>query len=358
VLYPTIWAVSPLKFTITPNNVIDTIKITFPSNWTLETQSLSASVIGSPTCSSVSNPTLTCTYLSPSFTISNLYYYSAGTPIDVTISSINNPSACINAGSISLYLSANGAVVEQALSFTIAAAFFSNDILRNPSAVLTYQPSDKLQVQLNFQFAELNVNTDKIYITFPSELSIPLTSASYTIKMATATVSPTLTFNASGNTVSFNVSSTSNYQIAVVVIVTGIARPRESKNTSSFTIRTYRSNIYLMDLTTCCSLQLANRQTLTINSIALSNSQHLQTAVDYTFTFTTSVVNLITTDAIQVLFPPEYSAFFTTANTATLCGAVTITSTNNPALLTTPTCAIYMNYLLLTSFLTGSLPGS
>jgi hypothetical protein len=122
VLYPTIWAVSPLKFTITPNNVIDTIKITFPSNWTLETQSLSASVIGSPTCSSVSNPTLTCTYLSPSFTISNLYYYSAGTPIDVTISSINNPSACINAGSISLYLSANGAVLEQALSFTIPAA--------------------------------------------------------------------------------------------------------------------------------------------------------------------------------------------------------------------------------------------
>jgi hypothetical protein len=136
VLYPTIWAVSPLTLTITPNFAIDTIKITFPSKWALETASISGALIGNPTCSSASNPTATCAYLSSVFTVTNLYYFAAGVPIDVTIKSINNPSACVSAGPISISLFASGAQLQLTSGYSLPGSYFSNDVLRNPSSSL------------------------------------------------------------------------------------------------------------------------------------------------------------------------------------------------------------------------------
>jgi hypothetical protein len=359
VIYPTIWAVSPLKFTITPNFAIDTIKITFPAKWALFPESVNGAVVGSPSCSSASNPTANCTYSSPAFTLANLYYFAAGTAIDVTVSSINNPSSAIPAGPITLELSANSAVVQRSSSFSLAASSFTNDVLRKTSSSLVYQAGDKLQILLNFQFSELNQNTDKIYITFPPELTLPTTAASYAITMATVLVSaPTFSFFSANNTVAFNISSGSTGQIAVNMTVSGLARPRECKNITSFTIKTYRSNLYLMDSTTCCSLQLANRQTLTINSIVpLTNLQGRVTT--YTFTFTTALVTLATTDSIQIVFPPEYTPYITAANMATLCNplTLTLTGTNFLGSMKAPTCSIGLNTLVLSSFVTGALGG-
>jgi hypothetical protein len=213
-----------------------------------------------------------------------------------------------------------------------------------------------LQVKLSFQFSGLNSNTDMIYVTFPAELAILNTSASYAITMASVAVSPALSIFTGNNTVAFNVSSLSHYQIAVTLTATGLAKPRECKTTSNFAIKTYRSNLYLMDSSTCCSLQLANRQTLTIN-ITLSNALQSATAA-YTFTLTTSVVNLVPTDGIQIIYPPDYSTVISAANAATLCPGLTITGNNFPALVKTPACSMAMNSLVISSFLTGSLAGS
>jgi hypothetical protein len=291
------------------------------------------------------------------YLINNLYYYTASQPIDLTINSIYNPSSLQPAGSIILSLLSSGTVLETS-TFAIPAASFTNDILRNLATTLTYQASDKIQVQLSFQFSEFNSNSDKIYITFPSELTIPTLTSSYSIKMATVVVSPAITIDSAANTVSFNVSSGSIYQIAVSVTITGIVRPRECKSTSNFTIKTSRLNLYLMDSSTCCSLQLANRQSLLINSIILSNSHHLQTAVTYTFNFSTSVVNLVTTDNIQIIFPPEYSGFITSARSAALCASLNIAGINFAGKVKTPTCNIYMNSLVISSFLSSSETGS
>lgn len=96
---------------------------------------------------------------------------------------------------------------------------------------------------------------------------MPTSNASYSIQMASKNVTPALAFNSSLNTVSFNVLSNTTSQIAVLVTVTGLSRPRECKNTSNFVIRTFRNGSFLMDNTSCCSLTLLNRQTLSINSI-------------------------------------------------------------------------------------------
>ena len=272
VLYPTIWEVSPLKFTITPNFAIDTIKITFPSRWSLFLSSINGAVAGNSICSSASNPTATCVVSGSMFTLTNLYYYSAGVPIDVTVESINNPSSEIPAGPITLELYANSILVQRSSSFSIPASSFTNDILRRTSSSIVYQAGDTLQILLNFQYANINYNTDKIYLTFPAELTMPTSASSYTIIMAAFLVSsPAFTFFSANNTVSFNLTGNQG-QTAVNITITGLARPRECKNISSFTIRTYRLNQYLMDSTTCCSLELANRQTLTIDSIGLSTA--------------------------------------------------------------------------------------
>lgn len=347
---------SPLKFTITPNFAIDTIKITFPSKWALFLTSTDGAVAGNSTCRSGSNPTATCAVSGSVFTLTNLYYYSAGVPIDVTVSSINNPSSAISAGAITLELLLNLVVVQRSSSFSLPASSFTSDILRKTSSSLVYQAGNTLQVLLNFQFANINTNTDRIYVTFPAELTMPNNAASYTI-MAPSLVS-SLTFIGS-DTVMFNVTGNQG-KTAVNMTINNLVRPRECRNISDFTIKTYRNNLYLMESTSCCSLHLANRQTLTINSIVpLNNLQGRVTT--YTFIFTTSsisILNLVTTDSIQIVFPPEYSSYITAANIVTLCNALTITATNNPASIKTPTCSIALNTVLLSSFLTGALPGS
>ena len=105
VMNPTIWGVSPLKFTITPNNIIDTIRIRFPSGaWTGETRTNTAATASGLTFISTSNPTITATNLISYYAITNLNYYTTLVPIDITVNSITNPSSLMAAGSIVLSL--------------------------------------------------------------------------------------------------------------------------------------------------------------------------------------------------------------------------------------------------------------
>jgi hypothetical protein len=356
VLYPTIWAVSPVRFTITPNFAIDTIRIQFPSKWSLFMSSTDGAVASNSTCRSTTNPTAICGVSGSLFNLTNLYYYTAGVPIDMIVSSINNPSSAIPAGAITVELLLNTVPVQRTTSYSLPASSFTSDTHRKTSSSWGNQTGEVLQVLLNFQFANINTNTDRIYVTFPGELTMPSTAASYTI------LAPTLvsSLNFVGNdTVMFNVTGNQG-KTAVSMTINNLARPRECKNISNFAIKTYRNNLYLMESTSCCSLQLANRQTLLINSIVPSTNLQGRVAT-YKFTFTTSsisILNLATTDSIQIVFPPEYSDYITAANSSTLCDALNITATNNPALIKTPTCSIGLNTVLLSSFLTGALPGA
>lgn len=112
VMNPTIWGVSPLKLTITPNNVIDTIRIRFPSGaWTGETRTNTAATTSGLTFISTSHPTITATNVVSFYAITNLNYYTPLVPIDITVNSITNPSALMAAGSIVLSLVANNNVL-------------------------------------------------------------------------------------------------------------------------------------------------------------------------------------------------------------------------------------------------------
>lgn len=112
VMNPTIWAVSPLKLMITPNNVIDTIRIKFPSTaWTGETRTNTAATTSALSFISTSNPTITATNLVSYYAITNLNYYTALVPIDITVNSITNPSALVGAGSIVLSLVSNNYIL-------------------------------------------------------------------------------------------------------------------------------------------------------------------------------------------------------------------------------------------------------
>ena len=79
-----LWATSPITFTFTPSTLIDTIQFDFPDQWTNESV-VTTAVYNTPTCTSVSNPTLSCAMLGPYLQATNLQYYTAGTPIDITV---------------------------------------------------------------------------------------------------------------------------------------------------------------------------------------------------------------------------------------------------------------------------------
>ncbi len=68
------------------------------------------------------------------------------------------------------------------------------------------------------------MSTDRIYITFPPELVIT-NSLSYTLKMASKTVTPSITNNLTTNTIYLNVTN-GTYQVSVEIVASGIARPR------------------------------------------------------------------------------------------------------------------------------------
>lgn len=146
VLNPTIWGVSPIKFTITPNNVIDTIRIRFPTTfWTSETRTNTAATTAGLTFISTSNPTITATNLVSYYAITNLNYYTPLVPIDITVNSITTPSSLMAAGTIVLSLVANNNILETS-SLSIPATSFTTDVLRNVAAALTYLAGDKVQV--------------------------------------------------------------------------------------------------------------------------------------------------------------------------------------------------------------------
>jgi hypothetical protein len=88
VLIPTIWSTSPLKITMTPNNLIDTIEFTILNSYPTSSEPVRTQTFTSTlTCYSVSNPYVTCASVPGKsiYAASNLYYSTAGSSIDITL---------------------------------------------------------------------------------------------------------------------------------------------------------------------------------------------------------------------------------------------------------------------------------
>jgi hypothetical protein len=87
VVIPTIWSTSPLKITITPNSVVDTIQFTLANIFPIAFEPVRTQTFTSTlTCFSLSNPYATCSYVSGGkYEATNLYYSTAGTSIDITL---------------------------------------------------------------------------------------------------------------------------------------------------------------------------------------------------------------------------------------------------------------------------------
>lgn len=106
-----------------------------------------------------------------------------------------------------------------------------------------------------------------------------------------------------------------------------------------------------MDSATCCSFQLAKRLTLKSTTPQLSSYSKSITPVTYTFNLTTVSVNLVTSDALVIEWPPAFSSQIASVNNASVCTGVTLSVAVNPSNIRTPTCSVSLNKITLTNFL-------
>ena len=112
-----------------------------------------------------------------------------------------------------------------------------------------------------------------------------------------------------------------------------------------------------MDYSSCCSVQLANRQTLTVPTPTLSSNSRLKTSVIYIFSLTTVVVSLVTGDGLIVEFPAEYSSQITSALNSTICAGTAIQAVNNATNIQGATCSVQTNSIKLSNFLKAATNG-
>lgn len=112
-----------------------------------------------------------------------------------------------------------------------------------------------------------------------------------------------------------------------------------------------------MELSSCCSIRLPNRQTLLSAPVQLSSSQRLNAGVTYIFNLTTVLVDLQTTDYIVIDFPSEYSSQIITSSQAAICSGVSIAALNYPGNLQAASCSVTTSSLRLSNFLQSSLGG-
>lgn len=350
VMMDRVLGVSPLKVTLWPQSAVDEIRFQLPSSWSNETVVTTAFTTGDLSCSSESNPGLVCNLLG-TYRATSLDYKVGGEPIDITINYMYNPSSVAQIGNI-LTTGYVGGSATDTCTIELAPSNFSPEVLRDVTSTITYQAGDLIDVQLQFFLPGTSLADDKINVTLPSTLATPTLTASYAVQVKNVAVSPAITIETSTNSISFSPFTSSEVKASVTLTMSSIARPRQCLPTGTFHIQTLRStHEFLVESTHCCSNNLQNRDTLVLNSLALSNSDRLATGVTYTFNFTTSAVDLDTGDAIVLVFPPEYSSQITNANQAAICASVTLTSVTNAVNMVTPTCAVGLNRITLSSFL-------
>jgi hypothetical protein len=135
------------------------------------------------------------------------------------------PSSLTSLSLISVSTKYNGSITDSC-SITIPATSFTNDILRQLTSTVTYLPSDQLKINISFSVSQTSLPSDVIFLTFPSDFTMPTTPASYQVIIGLGAITTTYTFYPANRTVSFRPYNISGLQTGVQIIVTGLARPR------------------------------------------------------------------------------------------------------------------------------------
>ena len=183
-------------------------------------------VFTSPVCSSDTNPSLTCTVIGNQIQVTNLNYYTANQPINITISSIYVPTAQVTIGDIAV--SGLKASVEMATAtISIPGSSFTTDIPRKLTVTPTYQSNNKVDVQISFLLSHQSMISDKIEVTFPSDFTISSSLGDYSILGSNTLTTPSITFNTTFNSFSFNPFSIDSItRASLTVTVRNLVRPR------------------------------------------------------------------------------------------------------------------------------------
>ena len=311
-----------------------------------------------PTCTSLSNPTLVCIWDSLALTldISSLSYYQVGSPLDITINFIYNPSSVAQVGPI--YASGQLGGTEVTSAQISIPAIQQHDQLRMLTFATTYQSADKFTLTITFSFARFSMLSDSFELIFPSELTRSTTATDYTITGPNTPSPLNLDFTCGTGSVCFypfNGEFISEASVNITII--NIPRPRACIATSPFTLNSYRSGLFLKDSSSCCSIDFANRLTLLSSTPLLSSSSRLAHPVTYTLNLTTAVIQLIASDQLKIEFPSEFGSQISSSN-GSLCGNVSVALTVNPGSYKAPSCAVYANTLVLSNFLQNDLSGN
>ena len=166
VLQPSIWTNTPYTFTLVPDVLIESLMFTFPSPWDNEIVFFNTLLSGA-TCSSNSNPNIVCTSFGPMMQITNLSYYHVGTPIDITINLVANPSSIASIGTITITGQFSGSDVTSA-DIVVPSTNFKNDILRNINFTVSYQSNDQITVIIFFSISHTSMSSDVFELAFPA----------------------------------------------------------------------------------------------------------------------------------------------------------------------------------------------
>jgi hypothetical protein len=220
-----LWATTPITFTFTPNTLLDTIIFSFPTQWTNET-AMFQTLFLLPTCTSIAYPTIACNLVNPYYTVTNLQYYTAGQPIDITINSIYNPTSVASIGTIFVLGQLGGIQVTEA-DVAIPSSSFSNDILRDVTLATSYLAGDQLTLLITFTFAHAITNSDIFMITFPSDFSMSISASNYNIVGSYTATQPALNFFPLNQSIIFSPFMIAYAtQATLNITIMNIARPR------------------------------------------------------------------------------------------------------------------------------------
>ena len=250
--------------------------------------------------------------------------------------SIHNPTAVIEAGSISVVTLDSSNNEMDRCSFN--ANGFTSNLLREVSATIWYDSPLLMSLNISFIFPSTVISGDTIEIDVPSTFDLSLGIKDVKIGGVSLGSSP---ISYSNNKLTVTPFTFTRAQPVIDILSLLFTRPRVSTTSSEFSIRTYRSG-NLMSTYKCCSMILEHRESVTMNSATASQPFLLSSSNTYAFNFTTTQT-LISTDYLIIEFPFQYSL------TTVTCGISAQT-----ALTGTPVCTVAGLTITITSFLAGS----
>ena len=294
--------------TVNPLSTNSAIRITFPSEMSLNLLSTNAVVgqtgvkLGPLSYSTIGSNTLLITD-----GVNN--YKASGTNFTIVIRNVQLPSTTATTSSFVVNTETSTGALVSKISTGLTYKALPGVI--NSVTITATDPTVKSTTTFKFLFTPTNSlpTTAGVRITFPPELLIANQASGACVSGDTSTVNPNPSCSASSQvlTVSglFSTAYTGGNQIGFTVNL--VTNPSSTKPTSTFTIQTYSditSTATLTDQSTSATYAATNYATLTLSTISVVPSSYLVSTVStYVFTFQNQN-RLFAQGAIFIQLPP------------------------------------------------------